>query len=84
MDGFFEIVPLDARYPDALKQSPIGEAVFPEGDEAIRGTYAPRPGEHVLINNAGRRLEQFPGSDELARIVQDILRRDPRMKRADS
>ena len=75
LDRLFEVVPLDGRYPRALERSPIGEAVFPEGDEVLRGRHAPRPGEQVLLNNLGRHLRHLPDADEFARILQDALRR---------
>jgi len=74
MDRFFEVVPLDARRPAALQQSPLGEAVFPEGDEVLRRDQAPHRGEEVLINNVARRLDRLPDPEALARILQDILR----------
>ncbi len=81
IDRFFEIVPLDASRPGALLRSPMGEAVFPEGDQVVRNRRAPRPGEQVLINNLGRRLERLPDAQELARIVEDILHREERHDR---
>src|SRR5256885_799560 len=36
LDRFFEVVPLDERHPEALRRSPMGEAVFPEGDDVFR------------------------------------------------
>ena len=82
LDRFFEIVPLDEGHPHAFEQSPIGEAVFPEGDEVLRGHQAPRPGEEVLLNNAGRRLERALDSAEFERILQELLRKPPDRSRA--
>lgn len=76
LDRFFEIVPLDGRYPAARLLSQGGEAVFPEGDDALRGRRAPRPGEQVLINNVVRRLERSLESGDFARVLQDVLRRN--------
>lgn len=76
LDRFFEVVPLDARHPDALRHSPTGEAVFPDGDEVLRGARAARPGDPVLINNVGRRLDRLPSPDEFARILDEVSRRD--------
>ena len=73
-DRAFEVVPLDASYPSALMHSPLGEAVFPEGDEALRGPHAPRPGEQVLLNHVGRRLNRALDPDALARAFQEVLR----------
>lgn len=78
MDPFFEVVPLDATRPGAFERSPLGEAVFPEGDEVLRSGRAPRAGQQVLINNLGRRIERLPDSEQLARIVEDVLRRGDR------
>jgi hypothetical protein len=75
MDRLFEVVPLDEAHPGALRHSPAGEAVFPEGDEVLRPAAAPQPGEPVLLNNVVRRLAMLPSSEEFARILQDAFRR---------
>ncbi len=75
LDRFFEVVPLDDLRPRAFERSPQGEAVFPEGDDAVRGAQAPRPGDSVLINNVCHRLERFPDPASLERILQDLFPR---------
>ncbi len=80
MDRFFEVVPLDASRPGALQRSPIGEAVFPEGDEVVRGARAPEAGDQVLLNNLARRLNRLPDAAHLARIVEDVIRRGDRAR----
>ncbi|HYM41077.1 MAG TPA: hypothetical protein VEY12_13190 [Thermoplasmata archaeon] len=77
LDRFFEIVPLDERHSRALELSPIGEAVFPEGDDAIRRDAAPQQGDEVVLNNVLRRLDRFPDAAALERILQELLPRDP-------
>ena len=84
LDRFFEIVPLDERHPQALERSPIGEAVFPEGDEVVRRDQAPQPGESVVLNNVGHRLGRFPDPEEIARILQELLARNPEGSRGGS
>jgi hypothetical protein len=76
MDRFFEVVPLDEGHPNALRHSPIGEAVFPEGDDVLRRDGAPHPGDPVLLNNVVRRLSSLPDSEEFARILQEAFRRE--------
>ncbi len=77
MERFFEVVPLDGQYPGALKRSPMGEAVFPEGDEVLRRGHAPQTSDQVLLNNVGRRLDRMPGPEAIASILQDVLSRKP-------
>lgn len=84
MDRFFEVVPLDEGHPNALRHSPLGEAVFPEGDDVVRRDQAPQPGQPVLLNNVVRRLELLPDSEEFARILQDVLGRRVRSERMNS
>jgi len=76
MDRFFEVVPLDEGHPNALRHSPIGEAVFPEGDDVLRGDMAPQQGDPVLLNNVVRRLNSLPDPEEFARILQEAFRRE--------
>lgn len=77
MDRTFEVVPLDARRPDALDRSPQGEAVFPEGDDVVRRGQSPAVGQQVLLNNVvSPRLGLLPSAEEFARILEEILRRD--------
>lgn len=77
LDHFFEVVPLDESHPRALECSPIGEAVFPEGDPVLRPAQAPQRGEQVLINNVRRRLDRFPDPQLLERILRELLPREP-------
>lgn len=81
MDRFFEVVPLDERHPDAMRFSPRGEVVFPEGDTTLRPNDSPRPGQEVILNTAFRRVEQLPDPEALARILQDILRQSSDLAR---
>ncbi len=73
MDRFFEVVPLDERHPDALRFSPGGEVVFPEGDAALRPDQSPHPGQPVILNTAFRPVDKVPDPEAVARILQDIL-----------
>lgn len=77
MDRFFEIVPLDEHHPEALKRSPDGEAVFPEGDDVLRRNQSPQAGQQIILNSVVTRLQQLPTSEEFARILQEVLRRRP-------
>lgn len=77
LDGFFEVVPLDASRPDARRKSPSGEVVLPEGHEAIR---APRtalhPGVEIVLNGvlARRRPGGLPGPEQIAAVLEEFLR----------
>jgi len=75
-DRFFEVVPLDERHPDAYRQSPMGEAVFPDGDEVLRPRDSPHPGDEVVLSSvASQRLGLLTDSEVFAGIVQDLIRR---------
>lgn len=77
LDRFFEVVPLDERHPDALEHSPRGEAVFPEGDDVVRGREIPRVGDEVVINNVlSARLGFTVESDRFQQILEELLRRE--------
>jgi len=74
-ERFFEIVPLDERHPNALRWSPAGEAVLPEGDQVMRPRESPHPGDEVVINNVpSHRLGPLADSDAFAGIVQELFR----------
>jgi len=76
LDRFFEVVPLDERHPDALAQSPRGEAVLPEGDSVVRKYVPPQQGDDVLLNGViTQRLGCLPTSEEFAGILQDLFRK---------
>src|SRR5256712_10153630 len=62
LDQPFQVVPLDERRPEALARSPHGEAVLPEGAEAVRRPFpAMQPGDTVLMNGAApKRLPRDP------------------------
>src|SRR3989442_3125593 len=49
LDRFFEVVPLDERHPEALRRSPMGEAVFPEGEAGVRPRDSPPAGDAAVI-----------------------------------
>ncbi len=85
MDRFFEIVPLDDRKPQALARSPIGEAVFPEGDQVLRPGLSPKPGEEVILNNVvSTRLVRSPDPGRFEEILQDLFRRGYGQQRENS
>jgi hypothetical protein len=74
-DRFFEVVPLDARHPEALARSPMGEAVLPEGDQVLRPRESPHPGDEVILSSAAsQRLGLLAGSEAFAGIVQELFR----------
>jgi hypothetical protein len=73
-DRFFEIVPLDERHPDALTQSPMGEAVFPEGDVVFRPRESPHAGDDVVISNVASQRLGLLDSQTFAGIVQELFR----------
>ena len=74
-DRFFEVVPLDARHPEALKRSPMGEAVLPEGDQVLRPRDSPHPGDEVILSSAAsHRLGLLADSETFAGIVQELFR----------
>jgi hypothetical protein len=74
-DRFFEVVPLDERHPDAWTHSPMGEAVFPEGDQVIRPRDAPHPGDEVILSSAAsQRLGLLADSETFAGVVQELFR----------
>lgn len=84
-DRFFEIVPLDELHPDALKRSPMGEAVLPEGDDVLRRRQSPRPGDEVVISSvASQRLGLLGDPEALARILQELFRGELRSERENS
>ncbi len=84
-DRFFEVVPLDGRYPDALRRSPMGEAVLPEGDDVLRPRQSPQPGDEVVISSvASQRLGLLADSETFAGIVQELFRRQSRQERENS
>jgi len=75
MDRFFEIVPLDDAKPGALACSPMGEAVFPEGDQVLRPGRSPEPGEEVILNNVvSTRLGKIPDPERFGEILQELFR----------
>jgi len=85
LDRFFEVVPLDARHPDALPRSPRGEAVFPEGDDVVRPRDSPRPGDEVLISSVvSQRLGLLADSEAFAGILQELLRQAKETDRENS
>jgi hypothetical protein len=74
-DRFFEVVPLDKAHPDALRHSPMGEAVLPEGDQVLRPRDSPHPGDEVVLSSAAsRRLGLVADSEAFAGIVQELFR----------
>ena len=74
-DRFFEVVPLDADHPQALRHSPEGEAVLPEGDQVLRPRESPHPGDEVVLSSAAtQRLRLLADSERFAGIVQEQLR----------
>lgn len=85
LDRFFEVVPLDARHPDALTHSPMGEAVFPEGDDVVRPRDSPKPGDEILISNvASQRFGLLANSERFADILRELLRQAAEANRANS
>jgi len=84
-DRFFEVVPLDERHPDALKCSPMGEAVFPEGDQVLRPRDAPHPGDEVILSSASsQRLGLLADSETFAGVVQELFRTRRELDRENS
>jgi hypothetical protein len=84
-DRFFEVVPLDERHPDALKCSPMGEAVFPEGDQVLRPRDAPHPGDEVILSSAAsQRLGLLADSETFAGVVQELFRTRRELDRENS
>ena len=74
-DRFFEVVALDERHPDALRRSPMGEAVLPEGDQVLRPRASPHPGDEILLNRAvSHRLGLLADSESFAGVVQELFR----------
>lgn len=85
MDRFFEVVPLDASKPDALARSPVGEAVFPEGDQVLRPNQSPTPGEEIILNNVvSTRLGGLANSERFAAVLQELFREGYGQKRENS
>ena len=74
LDHPFEVVALDETRPEALAQSPRGEAVLPQGDEVVRRPFpALQPGDTVLIN--GVAAKRFPRDPErLAEVLASLFR----------
>jgi len=84
-DRFFEVVPLDERHPDALLCSPMGEAVFPEGDQVLRPRDAPHPGDEVILSSAAsQRLGLLADSETFAGVVQELFRTRRELDRENS
>ena len=84
-DRFFEVVPLDERHPDALRQSPMGEAVFPEGDQVLRPRDSPHPGDEVILSSAAsQRLGLLADSEAFAGVVQELFRARRELDRENS
>ncbi len=75
LDRFFEIVPLDERHPDALRHSPMGEAVLPEGDGVLRPRESPHPGDDVIMSSVASQRLGLLDSEAFAGIVQELFRR---------
>jgi len=74
-DRFFEVVPLDSRHPASLKCSPMGEAVFPEGDQVLRPRESPHPGDEVILSSAASQgLRLLADSETFAEIIQELFR----------
>ena len=72
----FEVVPLDARLPQAAGLSPQGEVVLPEGefDFALRPDLQPRLGDAVVLKGtAAKRLD--PDPEWLAEVLRNHIRR---------
>jgi hypothetical protein len=84
-DRFFEVVPLDERHPDAWRRSPMGEAVFPEGDQVLRPRDAPHPGDEVILSSAAsQRLGLLADSETFAGVVQELFRSRRELDRENS
>jgi hypothetical protein len=84
-DRFFEVVPLDERHPEALRCSPMGEAVFPEGDQVLRPRDAPHPGDEVILSSAAsQRLGLLADSETFAGVVQELFRTRRELDRENS
>src|SRR5947209_18917544 len=64
LDRFFEVVPLDERHPEALRRSPMGEGVFPEGDDVFPPRDSPHAGDDRVTGRAAtRRLGRLDPRD---------------------
>ena len=77
LDGFFDIVPLDASRPDAHRKSPSGEVVLAEGHEAIRERgIALHRGVKIVLNGVLTRRRPWapPGPDHIAAVLEEFLR----------
>lgn len=84
-DRFFEVVALDERHPGALRQSPMGEAVFPEGDQVLRPRESPHPGDEVILSSAAnQRLGLLADSETFAGVVQELFRARRELDRENS
>src|SRR5437667_7423 len=79
LDRFFEVVPLDEHHPEALRRSPMGEAVFPEGDDVFRPRESPHEGDDVVISSVASQRLSLLDSEAFAEILQELFRsqRDP-------
>lgn len=74
MERFFQVVPLDERRPRAAALSPLGEAVFPEGDDVVRPKESPHTGDEIVLNGvASLRLRLGTDPDAIAKILRDLL-----------
>jgi hypothetical protein len=73
-DRFFEVVPLDERHPDASSRSPMGEAVFPEGDTVLRPRESPHDGDDVVLSNVASARLGLLDPQRFAGIVQELFR----------
>jgi len=73
-DRFFEVVPLDERHPEALRRSPMGEAVFPEGDDVFRPRESPHAGDDVVISSVASQRLGLLDSEAFAEILQELFR----------
>lgn len=75
-DRFFEVVPLDERHADALRHSPRGEAVLPEGDPVVRRYPPPHRGDEVMLNGVlTQRLGVLPTPEAFAGILAELFRK---------
>ena len=79
LDRFFEVVPLDEQHPEALRRSPMGEAVFPEGDDVFRPRESPHAGDDVVISSVASQRLGLLDSNAFAAVLQELFRsnRDP-------
>ncbi len=85
MDRFFKVVPLDDGKPEALARSPMGEAVFPEGDQVLRPDQSPEPGEEVILNNVvSTRSGGLPAPERFEEILQELFRKGYGQQRENS